>query len=50
MDVLKDFQQWMRSKPGGGYPEKVTRMINRKAQEAGIEVPEFIQVEGATWR
>ena len=47
VDVLKDFQKWMRSKPGGGYPEKVTRMINRKSQEAGIEAPPFVQVEGS---
>jgi len=46
VSVLKDFQHWMRSKPGGGYPEKVDRMIARKAQEAGVAPPQYLQVEG----
>lgn len=46
VDVLKDFQHWMRSKPGGGYPSKVDRMIELKCKEAGVEKPDYIQVEG----
>jgi hypothetical protein len=45
--VLKDFQKWMRSKPGGGYPDKVDRMISQKCKEARVEAPQFIQVEGS---
>lgn len=46
IDVLKDFQKWMRSKPGGGYPQKVDAMIAQKCKEAGAPVPDYIQVEG----
>lgn len=43
---LKDFQKWMKSKPGGGYPDKVDAMIKRKCREANVEVPQYVQVEG----
>lgn len=43
--VLKDFQQWMRSKPGGGYPDKVDTMIARLSKEKGQEV-RYLQYEG----
>jgi hypothetical protein len=46
VEVLKDFQHWMRSKRGGGWPEKVDRMIAAKAKEAGVEKPQYVQVEG----
>ncbi len=41
--ALIDFQRWMRSKPGGGYPEKVTRMIREKCQAAGVPEPPYLQ-------
>ena len=46
VEVLKDFQKWMRSKPGGGYPSKVDKMIVQKCKESNIPIPEYIQVEG----
>lgn len=30
IEGLKDFQTWMRSRPGGGYPQKVDAMIREK--------------------
>lgn len=45
VDSLKDFQKWMKSKPGGGYPEKVDKMI---AQKCGANKPRYVQVEGAS--
>ena len=44
--ILQDFQSWMRGRPGGGYPDKVDRMITKKCKEAGAPVPQYIQVEG----
>ena len=40
---LKEFQKWMRSHPGGGYPEKVDRMIEKLCQEKGWPKPRYIQ-------
>lgn len=42
---LQDLFQWMRKYPGGGYPEKVDRMIRKKCEEAHVPVPEFINRE-----
>lgn len=47
VDVLKDLQKWMTTRPGGGYPEKVDAMIKKKCQEAGVPVPLYVQVEGS---
>lgn len=44
--VLQDFQQWMRKYPGGSWPDKTARMIEKRAKEAGKQAPEFIQIEG----
>lgn len=44
--VLEDFRDWMRKYPGGGYPEKVDRMIAKCCQERSQPVPEYIQIEG----
>jgi hypothetical protein len=46
VEPLLDFQKWMTTKPGGGYPEKVDDMIQRKCNEAGLPVPRYVQVEG----
>lgn len=43
VDPLKDFQEWMRQYPGGGYPQKVDDMIARKC---GTSKPLYIQYEG----
>jgi hypothetical protein len=44
--VLQDFRDWMRSKPGGGYPSKVDRMILKLCSERSQPVPDYLQVEG----
>lgn len=41
---LVDFQAWMKTKPGGGYPEKVDQMIDRLCREKGYTKPTYIQV------
>ena len=47
VDALKDFRDWMTKLPGGGDPEKVDRMIEKKCKELGMPKPEYIQVERA---
>lgn len=44
---LKDLFQFMFKHPGGGFPSKVTKMIEQKCREQSLPVPEYIQVEGA---
>lgn len=46
-NTLKDLQKWMRKHPGGGYPEKVTRMIAQKCKEMGCKVPLYINHTGS---
>src|SRR5579884_2261334 len=43
VEQLKDFQKWMRDKPGGGWPDKVDQMIARKC---GGNAPLYLQYEG----
>ena len=45
VDQLKDFQAWMRSHPGGGYPRKVDDMIDRLCAQRGLTRPSYLQVE-----
>jgi len=47
VEVLRDFQEWMKAKPGGGYPEKVAAMITQKCNERGVPEPRYVQVQGA---
>lgn len=42
--VLLGFRDWMRTKPGGGFPDKVTAMITAIAAERRMPEPEYIQV------
>lgn len=42
---LFGFQQWMRSRPGGGWPAKTSDMIARYCQEKGVSQPTFFHVE-----
>jgi hypothetical protein len=42
---LVDMRDWMTKYPGGGYPSKVTEYIKKKCKDAGVEVPEYVQVE-----
>ncbi len=47
VDVLADFQAFMRKRPGGGYPSKVDAMIKAICAEKGKEVPQYLNVEAA---
>src|SRR5262249_48728073 len=46
VDLLADFRDWMRKYPGGGYPQKVDRMVQKIAAENGVPPPQYVQVEG----
>jgi len=41
--LLQDFRDWMTRFPGGGWPEKLTDMINKKAKAKGTPPPAYIQ-------
>jgi hypothetical protein len=43
---LEGFRDWMRKYPGGGYPDKVDKMIARLVAEKGCEPPAYIQYSG----
>ncbi len=47
VEVLKDFRDWMRRHPGGGYPQKVDRMIAEVCRERGVPKPDYVQAEGS---
>jgi len=47
VEVLQDFQKWMTTRPGGGYPSKVDKMIGQKCAEAGTAKPAYLHVTGA---
>lgn len=36
---------YMRTQPGGGYPDKLTAMLRAAAQKQGFSIPTYIQVE-----
>ncbi len=43
--VLWDFQKFMTKRPGGGYPDKVKKMIAEICKEKGEKEPAYIQIE-----
>ncbi len=43
---LIDFRDWMRSRPGGGYPAKVTAMIRALCRERQVAEPKYFQLQG----
>lgn len=43
---LAGFQQWMRRRPGGGWPEKLDRMVAQYARERGVPPPGYVQHTG----
>jgi hypothetical protein len=43
---LEDFQQFMKSHPGGGYPAKVDAMIAAASKSHGQDKPDYLQSEG----
>ncbi len=40
---LRDLFEWMRTKPGGGWPSKVDAMISQFSKEKRIGLPNYIQ-------
>lgn len=38
------FRKWMERRPGGGWPEKVTRELREYCQQKRIEMPDILQV------
>lgn len=44
--ALVGFRDWMARHPGGGYPQKVDRMIEMICRERGVEKPKYLHVEG----
>jgi hypothetical protein len=43
---LKEIFEYMFSRPGGGYPDKVDRVIRDICKQKGVPIPPYIQVEG----
>ncbi len=43
--LFAELFDWMRRHPGGGYPEKVAKMLTACAREKGFAVPKYVQVE-----
>lgn len=44
--TLYDWRKWMQSQPGGGYPEKVDKMLAQYCREKGVPVPDYVQNTG----
>lgn len=43
---LDGFREWMRRRPGGGWPEKVDQMLKQFCGEKGVPVPPYVQHTG----
>jgi len=41
----RHFFEWMKKHPGGGWPEKVDKMIKKYCDEKGIDVPDYVQIQ-----
>lgn len=46
LEPLVDFRDWMKSKPGGGYPQKVTAMIRELCTARNCAEPAYLQLQG----
>ncbi len=46
VEVLEEFQAYMRKYPGGGWPDKLAQKINDIARAKGVPPPKFVQAEG----
>jgi hypothetical protein len=44
--TLDGFREWMRRKPGGGWPEKLDDMLARFCATKGVPVPPYVQHTG----
>ena len=43
---ITEIFEWMRARPGGGWPEKVDAMIAALSKERGLPRPDYVQIEG----
>lgn len=43
---LDGFREWMRRKPGGGWPQKFDKMVAEFCKEKGVPVPLYVQHTG----
>jgi len=49
LEEFRGFRDWCAGKyPGGGYPEKLDRLIQAYCKEKGIKTPTTIQYEGGS--
>lgn len=46
VNTLDGFREWMRRRPGGGWPGKVDQMLSQFCREKGIPVPDYVQHTG----
>lgn len=46
-DRIEGFFDWMKRKPGGGYPSKFAKMLTQYCNEQGIEEPAYVQVQSS---
>lgn len=47
LEQFRGFRDWCAAHyPGGGYPEKVDKLIAAYCKVKGIEVPDYVQYEG----
>ena len=44
---LTEIFEWMRTRPGGGWPEKVDKVVAELCKARGAAKPDYLQVEGA---
>jgi hypothetical protein len=44
--TLDGFREWMTHKPGGGYPQKVDKMLAQFCREKGVTLPPYVQHTG----
>lgn len=43
---LEGYREWMRKRPGGGYPDKVDKTLAAYCREKGVPVPKYVQHTG----
>lgn len=44
--TIDGFRKWMESQPGGGYPEKLDKMLEQYASMRNIKLPDYVQHTG----
>lgn len=46
LSYMEGFRTWMERKPGGGWPEKLDKMLAQFCREKGVPVPLYVQHTG----